>query len=192
MSAIISQTDAAKLRRPHVARAWFGQFDFPDGMKYLHSGTGRVQVGGHEYLGVSDPISGRMVSVAQVEEPQFGQAAAVALVMSGASKAFIQSVHATAREIEGRSATLLWAAFDAETQEIITPLIPLFPRGRMSAPAIHHQGIGIRYVAITIENIWSAQNFAPGGRWSPADQRRRFPGDKGLDFVNVKVSENWQ
>lgn len=192
MSAIISPIDAAKLRRPHISRNWFGAFDFPDGMQYLHSGVGRAQIGEHEYIGVSDPLSGRLVSVGQVEEPQFGQAAAVAIVLSGASKEFIRSTHAMARQIEGRPAKISWAAFDEESQAIITPLIPLFPRGRMSAPAIHWQGIGVRYVTIMIENIWSAQNFAPGGRWNPADQRRRFPGDRGLDFVNVKVSENWQ
>lgn len=190
--AIISAETMEKLARPHVARAWFGQFDFPDGMKYLHSGVGRITVESNEYIGVSDPISGRLASIAQVEEPAFGQAAAVAIVLSGASKEFIQSVHATARQLEGRAATILWAAFDAETQEIITPLIPLFPRGSMSAPSIHWQGIGQRYVSLTIENIWSSQNFAPGGKWNPADQRRRFPGDAGLDRVGVKVQEGWQ
>lgn len=189
---IISADTMDKLARPHVARAWFGQFDFPDGMKFLHSGVGRIAVEGNDYIGVSDPLSGRLVSMGQVEEPQFGAAAAVAIVLSGASKQFIQSVHATARQIEGRSAVILWAAFDGETQEIITPLIPLFPRGKMSAPSIHWQGIGIRYVSLTIENMWSSQNFAPGGKWNQADQRRRYPGDKGLDFVGVKISENWQ
>ncbi|RYG99558.1 MAG: transcriptional regulator, partial [Alphaproteobacteria bacterium] len=28
-----------------------------------------------------------------------------------------------------------------------------------------------------------------GGRWTSADQRRRYPGDKGLDYVGVKVTE---
>jgi hypothetical protein len=192
MSAVISPGDVRRLRRPHVARAWFGVFDFPVGTMYLHSGVGSVEIGGNEYIGVSDPLSGRLVQLSQVEEPQFGQASAVQVILTGASKEFIQSVHATAREIEGRSAVIYWAAFDAERQTLITDLVPLFPRGRMSSPAIYWQGIGIRYVTLTIENIWSAKNFAPGGRWTPADQRRRFPGDKGLDFVNVKVSENWQ
>jgi hypothetical protein len=192
MTAILSDVDMEKLARPHVARAWFARLDFPDGIKYLHSGTGRITIGEHEYLGVSDPLSGRLVSIAQVEEPQFGTAAAVQIVLSGASKEFIQSVHATARELEGRAATIYWAAFDGETQEIITALVPLFPRGRMSSPTIHWQGIGQRHVSLTIENIWSSKNFAPGGKWNQADQRRRFPGDKGLDFVGVKVSENWQ
>lgn len=192
MTAIVSDADADKLTGPHVARCWFGEFDFPNGVKYLHSGTGSFRVGGHDYSGVSDPLSGRLVSIGQVEEPQFGQAAAVQILLSGVSREFVKSVHATARQLEGRDASISWAAFDGETQELITSLIPLFPRGKMSAPSIHWHGIGRRYVSLTIENVWAAQNFPPGGRWSPADQHRRFANDKGLDFVGVKISELWQ
>lgn len=197
MSVIItSEADRALLARPHISRAWFGMFDFPSGVKYLHNGYGPYTVGGQEYLGISDPLGGRLVGIAQVEEPQFGQAAAVQLVLSGVSADFIAEVKRDARALEGRSATLYWAAFDGETEAIIplngTGLIPLFPRGRMSAPSISRQGIGVRYVSLTIEGMWSSQNYAPGGRWNYADQLRRYPGDKGLQFVGVEVSENWQ
>lgn len=192
MSAIISATDADKLARPHVARAWFGAFDLPAGMLNVHSGIGRVTVGGIEYRGVSDPVGGRLVSVSQVDEPQFGQAASVQIALTGADKDFVKSIRVGAAEIEGRPANIYWAAFDAETQELLTALIPVFPFGRMTAPAIQWQGIGIRTVTLTVESIWQAKNYPPGGRWNPADQRRRFPGDRGLEFVGVKITENWQ
>lgn len=189
---IISSDTMEKLARPHIARAWFGRFDFPDGVKYLTTSTGRVAIDGQEYIGVTDPILGPLVSIGQFDEPQIGQAAAVAIVLSGVSKEFIQSVKSMARDIEGRDASISWAAFDQETEEIVTPLIPLFPRGKMSAPSIAWEGIGRRYIGIVVESVWSSQNFAPGGRWNAADQRRRFANDKGLDFVGVSVSENWQ
>lgn len=196
MSAIITQTDVDKLARPHVARAWFGDFDFPDGVLYLHSGEGRLQINRDgkdiEYRGVSDPLSGRLVNISQVEEPRFGAATAVNITLTGVSRDFIAEVFNNGGKIEGRPATLYWAAFDGETQEIITSLVPLFPRGRMSAPSITWQGLGVRYVSLTIENIWASQNFAPNGRWNDADQRRRFPGDRGLQYVGVEVHETWQ
>ena len=86
-----------------------------------------MTVEGQEYLGVSDPLSGRLASIGQVEEPQFGQAAAVAIVLTGASKEFIQSVHATARQIEGARNDLMGCVRWRDT-EIITPLIRC-PRG---------------------------------------------------------------
>ncbi len=191
MTAIISAADAALLVRPHVARAWFGDFDLPSGMSYLHSGVGRVTVNGHEYRGVTDPVGGRLVSISDVDEPQFGQAPSVTITLTGVDRAFISEVMSSGRQIEGRSATIYWAMFDGETQRILTSLVPVFPFGRMTAPSITWQGIGVRVVTFTIESIWQAKNFAPGGRWNPADQRKRFAGDLGLDFVGVAVSENW-
>lgn len=180
------------LARPHVARAWFARLDLPSGVAHLHSGTGRVTIAGQEWVGVSDPIRGQLVSVSQVEEPAFGQAAAVTVTLGGANKEFIQSVHATAREIEGREAEISWAAFDGETQEILIGLKKLFPRGRMTSPSIQWSGIGRRTVSITIENIFSAQNFAPGGRWNSTGQQQRYPGDLGLEFIGVAISESWK
>lgn len=62
---------------------------------------------------------------------------------------------------------------------------------QFTSPKISWSGIGTRTVQITVENIFSAQNYAPGGRWNPADQKRRFPGDLGLDFVGVDIVEYW-
>ncbi|WP_315920450.1 transcriptional regulator [Mesorhizobium sp. SP-1A] len=187
---IFSEADFDRLARPHVARAWFLELDLPAGISRLHSGTGRVMLGGHEWRGVTDPIGGQMVSMDNVEEPRFGQAVAVNITLSGANKEFFKSVHATARQIEGRRGDLYWAAFDGETGEVLIGLKRLFP-GKITSPSLHWQGIGVRTVSITLESIWSSQNYAVGGKWTPADQRRRFPGDAGLDFVGVKVTENW-
>jgi hypothetical protein len=192
LSAIFTAADAEFLARPHIARAWFAELDLPSGVSYLHSGIGRVQVGGHEWIGVTDPLSGRLVAIEQIEEPAFGQAAAVTITLSGANKEFIQSVHATAAEIEGRAAMLYWAAFDGETQAVWSAgLKPMFPAGRMTAPMIQWQGIGVRTVSLTIENQFVTQNYPPGGRWNSADQRRRYPGDKGLDYIGVEILETW-
>jgi hypothetical protein len=192
MTTILSPADYQWLQRPHIARAWFARLDLPSGIAYLHSGVGRVTIDGQDWIGVSDPISGRLVSLSQVEEAAFGQAAAITIVLSGANREFIASVHATAREIEGRPADIYWAAFDGETQQIWAGgLKKLFPRGRMTSATIQWSGIGQRAVSLTIENIWQAQNFAPGGRWTSADQRRRWPGDRGLDYIGVEITENW-
>jgi hypothetical protein len=192
MSAVLSAADMELLARPHVARSWFAQLDLPSGMHYLHSDVGRVTIDGIEWLGVSDPLSGRFVALSQVEEPSFGQAPAITITLSGANREFIQSVHATAREIEGRPANIYWAAFDGETQQIIIGLKKLFPLGRMTSPSIQWSGIGQRTVSITIESAFATQNFAPGGRWNMAGQLQRYPGDVGLEYVGVEITEYWQ
>ncbi|MDR7220361.1 transcriptional regulator [Aminobacter aminovorans] len=179
------------LSSPHVARAWFLELDLSDGLLRLHNGVGRITVGGRDWNGVTNPLGGQMVSLSNVEEPRFGQAVAVNITLSGANRAFLQTVHSTRREIEGRRADLYWAAFDGETGELLLGLKRLFP-GKITSPVIHWQGIGSRLVNVTIESIWSGDNYPFGGRWNDADQRRRYPGDKGLQYVGVKVQEQWQ
>lgn len=188
--ALFSQADMDWLAGPHIARCWFGEFDLPSGYAYLHNGVGRITVGGQVWTGVSDPIGGQMVAVNSVEDPRFGQAAKVEILIAGVDVAFFRSVKDDARDIEGRSAKLKFGAFDAETGEVrlFKQLLP----GYMTAPSLHRQGVGVRYIGLTIENFWEAQNFPFGGKWTDADQRRRYAGDKGLQFVGVKVSEQWE
>ncbi len=189
--AVFSEADLDRLAAPHVARAWFLAADLPTGMARFHNGVGRVVAGGYEWRGVTDPVGGQLVSLSNIEEPRFGQAVAVQVTLSGANLAFFRSMHDNARDIEGRSADVYWAAFDGETAEVLIEPKRLF-RGQFSAPALSWGGIGIRTVSLTIESIWSAQNFPFGGRWNGADQRKRYAGDLGLDFVGVDVAEVWK
>lgn len=187
--AIFTDQDRAFLRRPHIARAWFAQLDLPSGTWRLHNGVGRKSVGGQEWRGVSDPGGQQLVSISAVEDPRFGQAAKVDIVLAGVNTAFLRSVKDQARDIEGVTADIYWCAFDQETGEVWRGgLKKLFP-GQLSAPKRQSQGIGLRTVSFTVETLWQSQNFVFGGAWTDADQQRRFAGDKGLQFVGVKVTE---
>lgn len=183
-----SEADFERLSGPHVSRAWFAEIDLPSGVKRLHNGVGRVTIGGHEWLGVTDPTGGQLVSVASVEEPRFGQAPSVVIGIGGISVAFWREVKSTARQMEGRRCDVYWAAFDPETGEIDITLKKLFP-GKISAPSLQRAGIGIRNASFVIESLWQSQNYPFGGRWNAADQQRRYPGDLGGQFIGVKVQE---
>jgi hypothetical protein len=187
--AAFSDADRAWLRAPHIARAWFGYFDLPSGAAWLHNGVGRVTVNGQEYRGVTDPVGGQLVHISAVEDPRFGQAAKVDIVIGGVNAAFFGSMKDNARELEGRVARLTWGLFDPETGEMrmFRTLMP----GRMTSPTLHRKGVSERYISLGIESFWQAQNYPFGGKWTDADQRRRYPGDKGLQFVGQKVHEIW-
>ena len=167
----------------------FVELDLPSGWARFHSGVGSITVDGRDWVGVTDPIMGMVAAVETVREPRIGEAAGAQLVLQGANVEFLRSVHATKREIEGRTANLYFAVFDAETATIIGRLIPQILNGYMSSPTILEQGIGVRTVSLTIETMWSSKNFAPGNKWNGAGQRKLFPNDKGLDFVGQKIVE---
>lgn len=192
MTAIFDATHAAFLSRPHVARAWLARLDLPSGIAHLHSGVGRVSLYGETWSGIGDPTGARMLSLGEIVEPRFGAAAALTIVLSGVDAVFFKSVWTARGDLEGRAADVWFQIFDPETATIACPRVKLFPKGRITSPKLAREGLGKRTVSLTIESIWAAKNFAPGGRWSPADQKRRFPGDKGLDFVGVDITEQWQ
>jgi len=186
--SMFMQDDLDYLSGPHVARLWFLEVDLPDGLRRYHNGVGTIEVGDFEWTGVTDPRGGQLVNISAVQNPKFGQAAAVTITIAGANAEFFKYMHTEARSIEGRSARIFWAAFNPETETPVINLKNMFP-GKISRPAISREGVGTRLVTVNIEDMWQAQNYPFGGRWSPADQKRRFPGDKGLDYVGVKVKE---
>lgn len=185
---VFSSSDRECLSGPHVARLWFAELDLPSGLRRLHNGVGRITVGGYEWTGVTNPAGMQLVGLEEVEEPRFGQAPSVVITLGGISKDAWKEIKSMAREIEGSRCDLYWAAFNPEYAEVEIGLKKLFP-GKLSSPSLHRQGVGVRYATFTIESLWQSQNYPFGGRWNPSDQERRFPGDKGGQFIGVKVNE---
>lgn len=191
MPETFSQVDLDKLSALHVGRGWFLEINLPDGWLYLHSGFGRATIDGKEWRGVSDPIGGRLVSMGNVEEARFGQATAIQITLSGVNKEFFQSVYTNRASLEGREANLYFLTRDPETQETLIPLKRVFD-GLLSSPELIWENVGTRFVTITLESVWSGQNYPAVGRWSPSGQRKRYPGDKGLDLVGTKTAEQYK
>lgn len=190
-SAIFSQADLHALSAPHVSRAWFLEMDLPSGVHRLHSGSGRYELEGHEWRGVSDPVGGMLAQIGDIEEARHGQAPAIKVGLSGANAEFLRSVHATAAEIEGRAATLYFVVMDPETARVLVPLTALV-RGRLTAPGISWESSGQRLVTVTIESRWSGQNYPFVGKWNHAGQLKRYPGDLGMQYVGQKTVEKYE
>lgn len=184
----LTSDQIAVLRRPNVARGLFVEVEFPSETRRYHNGAGNVTIGGYEWFGVTDPVSGQMVSINAIEEPRFGQAASLGIVLSGIRAEFMREIYTLATDLEGLRADVYFVAFDTETLDIAIPLKKLFP-GFLSSPKNHWQAIGERYVSLTIESTWQAQNYPFSERWTNADQQRRYTGDLGLSLLGVTVNE---
>lgn len=192
MARFNADADLDALSGPHVQRAWFAHIVVPSGEYRYHTGLGPKEIGGYTWHGISDPFGGQLVALSSVEEPRFGQAVAVDAAMSGANKEFLKTMWADRFAIEGAQCDLYFAVFDAETGETLIGLKKLFP-GKLTAPRFSFVGAAIRAIYPRIVSIWEGLNFsATRYEWSPAGQRERYPGDKGLDFINSDIIEEFK
>lgn len=190
--AEFTEADLDNLSRLHIQRAWFAEVDLPSGLRRLHTGMGPKIVGGHQWEGVSDPFGGQLVGVGQIEEPRFGTAPAVDIVMSGANRAFLKTMWEDRHAIEGARCDMYFATFNAETGEAVVGLKNLFP-GKITAPKFSFVGSSIRAISMKVVSLWEGLNFpATGSMWSPAGQRARYPGDMGLDLINADIFEEYR
>lgn len=185
--ASFTTDEMARLAGPHVRRAWFAHIDLPSGERRLHTGMGPVTIGGYTWDGISDPFGGQLVGIGTVEEPEFGAAPYVDIVMSGASQTFLKQVWDDREEVEASTCDLYFAVFDAETGEVLISLKKLFP-GKLSGLRFHFGQNTVRTINLKVVTPSEGRNFpTTQAEWSPAGQRRRYPGDKGLDQINSDI-----
>lgn len=190
--ALFTDEDLEKLSGPHVQRIWCAELVLPSGTRYLHIGSGRLVLGGQTWEGVSDPFGGQLVALSGMEEPRFGKAIAVDALFSGANRAFLKSVWAERREIEGSPLNQYFGVIDWETGELLISLKKVLP-GKLTQPRPFFGGAAIRAISIKIISIWEGLNFyVTGSMWSPTGQRKRFAGDKGMDEINNEVIETYK
>lgn len=186
---LFSSGDLDKLAALHVQRVWCAHFHLPGGDRRLHTGMGRLVLGGEEWEGVSDPFGGQLCAISGMEESRFGQAVAVDIVLAGSNRAFLKSMWDDRAAIEGVAVDLYFAVMDAETGEVLIPLKKVLP-GKLTSPRFSMKGASIRAIAVKIVSRWEGLNFAAtGAMWSPTGQRQRYAGDKGLDFINAEIVE---
>ena len=189
--AIFSSDDLDKLGGPHVRRAWFGELSLPGGTRRLHTGMGKATIGGHDWEGMSDPFGGQLVGLGSIEEPLFGQAIAIDIVVSGGSRDFVKSMFDDRHDVEGVSCTLYFAVFDPESGETLISLKTMVA-GKITAPRFSWMGAAVRAIGLRIVSVWEGLNFPTiNSEWSPAGQRRRYAGDKGMDFINADIVEEY-
>jgi hypothetical protein len=191
MTALVSYQTA--LRAPHVGRIFCVELVFPDETKRLHNGYGDVDLTldgtSYTWRGMSDPLGGVLVSMSEIEDPRFGSAPTISIALTGVDAAYLKSIKDIARDIEGLEANVYFCVVDPEEPNdtgLIVPLTPLFPFGRMTAPALKRSATE-NTILITIESFFQSQNYPFGGKWSDVAQQKRYPGDLGLSEMGTQV-----
>ena len=174
MSRGLSTNNLTAVGADSVAPILFSELDFSGGFVRVHSGLGTITWGGYDWLGV-----GTFGNVSAVEDSAEMQRQTMSYTLNGIPSEMMSIV--LGEEYQGRSATLYLGFFDTTTH-ILTDTPVLVALGKMDVATID-QGETLS-VTVTAESRVSAWNRPIVRRYTHAEQIARFPGDKGLEFID--------
>lgn len=178
--------------------ALLGEFYFDSGTQYMWTGYGTLTWNGNDYLG-----AGNFVGISAIEETQDTQAKGITLSTNGASPTAVAA--ALTEKIRGRK-------FRMYLTEVVTRRYILLEDGTGSIAledgtgyiALENITINTPYrifsglmdymeftddgieprLQLSVENALIIGQRPKIGRYTTEDQKRRYPADKGLDFIN--------
>jgi len=166
---------------PDKRAAAFVHFAFDSGNVYLWSGVGSIVTTGS--LGTLPNATwtgvGTLGSIGAVEETAELRATGCVFTLSGADTSVISL--ALSEHVQGRPVTW-WLAFFDDNWAMLDAPIQVF-KGRMDTMEIAEDGPTC-IVRLTAENrLIDFERPANPRFYTAEDQKRLYPGDKGLDYV---------
>ncbi|WP_062228790.1 hypothetical protein [Aureimonas frigidaquae] len=174
--AIFNAVQAAAAQGREVTLAALVDFDFPGYRLRTWSGSGVLVVDGVEWHG-----AGQMGSISAIPFGENDSADKITFTLSGVEPQLVTQVN-NSDAVRGRDVTVYGQFFDNTTHQ---PLDGKFVIRSMIMDTIGYSASGPseRTISLTAETIWTARNLASYSYWSDRDQKARYPGDRGCEFI---------
>jgi hypothetical protein len=151
----------------------FVKLEFDGGNVCLHSRLGPLSFGGVTYTG-----AGKLGQITAADEVSDLSHAPLTLTLSGLPGDVISI--ALNEHYQGRRATIYLGYLDPDTGLLVSDPTILY-RGLLDTADIEQgQTVG---VSLSVGNRFAQWNKAQPRRYNNADQQSRYPGDKGLQFM---------
>jgi len=184
-------TIAASLGGARVDAAFLAMFDFTSGPMRLWRGGGLLRTrDGNQWQGL-----GALGNVTGIEQAVNGEAPEAVFTLSGVDNEVVKKARDEFKEeVLGRRATVYLQFFgepdqaDPDNQRPLDLPYPLWT-GRMLTPTFSFGDDGERSIAISAESLFSLRSRPKFGMYTDRDQQRRFPGDRGFEFVASLVNK---
>jgi len=156
-----------------VVRALFAvELEFTSGTLRFWNGYQPITIDSDEYIG-----AGSLLSISTIEENQEIRANGARVALSGLSADIISL--ALTESYQNRNATILTGTIT----EAGVPTVYQAFKGLMDTMQIAESGVSAR-ITLTLENRLILLERARTLRFTSEDQKTRFPGDLGLDFID--------
>lgn len=179
------------LRSGRITQAVLVHMDFKDTPRRWWTGFGDLQAGGHTWQGVGDLISISPISSAyQISAEQ------VTFELAATPEMLALSLDAKAR-VRDRAVTIYLqlmatdgvtvAGSDIVSGQPVGSPMALYS-GTMQRMPWGADGPGKRTIRLECEGLFFRRNQPPRGRWTDADQKARYPGDRGLERTPLYVN----
>lgn len=162
------------LRNGSIGQAVLVHMDFRDNPKRWWTGWGDIEVNGHIWQGLGDLISISPISTTyQVSAEQVTfEVAATSELLGLARNAKTQ--------VRGRSVTIYMQLYTMEPEAALGSPVSLYA-GTMERMPWSASGPTERRLRLECEGLFFRRNAPPRGRWTDADQKSRYLGDRGLE-----------
>jgi hypothetical protein len=188
----------AKLRTGAISADYLVFMDFLDTPKRWWTGWGDIESGGYTWRGI-----GNMIGISDLPSSYSPSADQITMTLQSATQEMMTLSQEASTRVYGRDITVSHQFFDvAPDNAAAQPWTPLGPSfvlyaGRMDQMTFKasrdNDGNTTRSIELTAEGLFTNRNAPPNGRWSDADQKRRFPADEGCDRMHIyaNYSPTW-
>ena len=158
-----------------VVRAILLHFEFLTDPKRIHLGYGPVKAGGHVWQGIGE--AGGMQGL---ERASRGSAPQATFSLSGVDNDHLSAFLSQRTEVKGRKVNV-YAQFYTQDLQPIDYLLLVYS-GRMDRMSLR-RSVSTSTVYVTAEQPFARRARVPNGTLSDRDQKRLFPGDRGLELI---------
>lgn len=171
----------------HAALVWM---DFAGGAKRWWTGFGDLDVAGQRWQGLGD-----LIGISPIETSYNLSAKPVSFTLSCTKEMLALAINAKAR-VRDRTVMVYSQLFAVEAMASFTAGGGEILRGQpLGSPWVMFSGTmqrmpyrttaSDRTLTVEAEGLFFRRNAPPRGRWTDADQKARWPGDRGFERLPI-------
>lgn len=178
------------LRSGKIGQAALVHMDFRDNPKRWWTGYGDLQTAGHTWQGLGD-----LISISEITTSYSVSAEQVVFEVAATPEMLSNALNAR-DQVRDRPVTVYAQLFAMDDVYVggdsILPGKPIgspfsLYTGTMQRMPWSASGPTDRTIRIEAEGLFFRRNASPRGRWTDADQKARYPGDRGFERMPLYV-----
>ena len=166
------------LRSGQIGQAALVWMDFAGGAKRWWTGFGDLDAGGHRWQGVGD-----LISISPISTAYDLSAEPMTFTLACTPELLALAINAKAR-VRDRTVMVSLQLFDMDTKQVLGSPFVMFS-GTMQRMPWKASGPTERTLTVEAEGLFFRRNAPPRGRWTDADQKARYPGDRGFERMPI-------